>query len=87
MYIHPLCGTLQVPEAEMPYLAGYEETGFLNNLQVTIDDIEFLANNCTKVRIFWLNTDTVWWKLTIVKAICILYYFALQQDTCTSAAK
>lgn len=55
-YVHMYfyCGILQVPEAEMPYLAGYEETGFLNNLHVTIDDIEFLADNCTKVRIFWL---------------------------------
>lgn len=48
---------LSVPEAEMPYIAGYEETGFLNNLHVTIDDIEFLADNCTKIYVWHTHTQ------------------------------
>lgn len=48
---------LSVPEAEMPYLAGHEETGFLNNLHVTIDDIEFLADNCTKIYVWHTRTE------------------------------
>ncbi|MPC59510.1 Galactosylgalactosylxylosylprotein 3-beta-glucuronosyltransferase P [Portunus trituberculatus] len=48
---------MEVPEAEMPYLAGYEETGFLNNLHVTIDDIEFLADNCTKIYVWHTRTQ------------------------------
>ena len=46
--------TFQVPDAEMPYIPAYEETSFLNSLQITIDVIEFLTDSCTKVRL--LNT-------------------------------
>jgi len=34
----------------MPFSPGYEETGFLRALNITKDDIEPLAENCTKVR-------------------------------------
>ncbi|KAK7084744.1 hypothetical protein SK128_000418 [Halocaridina rubra] len=37
------------PKAVMPYSAGYEETGFLVSLNISKGDLEFLADNCTKV--------------------------------------
>ena len=33
----------------MPYIPGYEEDGFLKSLGITKDDIEFKADDCTKV--------------------------------------
>ncbi|XP_076634607.1 glucuronyltransferase P [Colletes latitarsis] len=41
---------LQRPNATMPFKAGYEEDGFLKSLTpLEPKDIEFLADNCTKV--------------------------------------
>lgn len=41
---------LQRPNATMPFKAGYEEDGFLKSLApFEPKDIEFLADNCTKV--------------------------------------
>lgn len=48
---------LSVPEAEMPYIPGYEETGFLNSLHISINDIEFLAGNCTKIYVWHTRTE------------------------------
>ena len=39
----------QKPDASMPYKAGYEEDGFLQALGVTLDDLEPLADECSKV--------------------------------------
>lgn len=35
----------------MPFAPGYEEDGFLRNLNITLSDIEAKAENCTKVSI------------------------------------
>lgn len=41
---------LQRPNATMPFKAGYEEDGFLKSLApLEPKDIEFLAENCTRV--------------------------------------
>ena len=40
---------LKIHKPKMPYLAGQEETNLLQNLNLTLDDIEPLANNCTEV--------------------------------------
>lgn len=48
---------LSVPDAGMPYIPGYEETGFLNSLHVTVNDIEFLASNCTKIYVWHTRTE------------------------------
>ena len=40
---------LKIHKPKMPYLAGQEETHFLQNLNLTLEDIEPLANNCTEV--------------------------------------
>lgn len=45
----------QVPDAGMPYIPGHEETGFLQSLRVSVNDIEFLASNCTKVSLSCLH--------------------------------
>lgn len=37
------------PDATMPFKVGYEEDMFLQNLGLSIDEIEPLADNCTKV--------------------------------------
>ena len=42
---------------KMPYLKGFEETLFLENLNITNDDIEPLANGCTEVLVW--HTQTV----------------------------
>ena len=39
----------------MPYDPGLEENGFLNMLQVKPHNLEFLADECTKVRSNFLN--------------------------------
>ncbi|KAK2704585.1 hypothetical protein QYM36_016847 [Artemia franciscana] len=39
----------QFANIQMPFLSGYEETVFLAGLNITNDDIEPLADNCTKV--------------------------------------
>ena len=42
---------------KMPYLRGFEETLFLENMNITNDDIEPLANGCTEVLVW--HTQTV----------------------------
>ena len=49
----------------MPYLAGHEETLFLQSLHISINDIEPLANDCTEI-LAW-HTRTVKTNVTIVK--------------------
>ncbi|RZC35690.1 Glyco transf 43 domain containing protein [Asbolus verrucosus] len=45
------------PRAWVPFLAGYEETGFLVSLQpFEIPDIELLASNCTKILVWHTQT-------------------------------
>ncbi|EFX82273.1 hypothetical protein DAPPUDRAFT_49254, partial [Daphnia pulex] len=39
----------QNPDAVMPYRAGYQEDLFLKSLNLTLEDIEPRANNCTQV--------------------------------------
>ena len=41
---------------KMPYLKGSEETLFLENMNITIDDIEPLANGCTEVLVWHTQT-------------------------------
>ncbi|KAK8731363.1 hypothetical protein OTU49_007567 [Cherax quadricarinatus] len=47
---------LTVPKAKMPYTAGMEETGFLSSLNITTDQIEFLADNCTQIYVWHTKT-------------------------------
>lgn len=46
----------QHPNATMPYKAGHEEDGFLRSLQLTLDDIEPKASNCTEVLVWHTQT-------------------------------
>ena len=48
---------LKKHKPRMPYLKGYEETLFLENMNITNDDIEPLANGCTEVLVW--HTQTV----------------------------
>ena len=41
---------------QMPYLKGFEETLFLENMNITIEDIEPLANNCTEILVWHTQT-------------------------------
>ncbi|XP_037804625.1 galactosylgalactosylxylosylprotein 3-beta-glucuronosyltransferase P-like [Penaeus monodon] len=47
----------QVPNASMPFKAGREETGFLESLKISTADIEFKADNCSKIYVW--HTQTV----------------------------
>ncbi|GAB6020043.1 Galactosylgalactosylxylosylprotein 3-beta-glucuronosyltransferase 2 [Chamberlinius hualienensis] len=40
----------------MPYKAGFEEDGFLKSLNITIDQIEPKADNCTKIYVWHTKT-------------------------------
>ena len=44
---------------KMPYLQGSEETLFLENMNITNDDIEPLANGCTEVLVWHTQTRKV----------------------------
>ncbi|XP_065560007.1 galactosylgalactosylxylosylprotein 3-beta-glucuronosyltransferase P-like isoform X2 [Artemia franciscana] len=44
------------PNISMPFSPGYEETGFLRALNITKDDIEPLAENCTKILVWHTQT-------------------------------
>ncbi|XP_071534977.1 galactosylgalactosylxylosylprotein 3-beta-glucuronosyltransferase P-like [Panulirus ornatus] len=48
---------LSVPDAKMPYKAGREETGFLTSLQIEPQDLEFVAENCTKIYVWHTKTQ------------------------------
>ena len=47
---------LKIHKPSMPYLARQEETIFLENLNLTLEDIEPLANNCTEVLVWQTQT-------------------------------
>ncbi|XP_070000996.1 galactosylgalactosylxylosylprotein 3-beta-glucuronosyltransferase P isoform X2 [Penaeus vannamei] len=40
---------LKRPDAKMPFVPGYEEDGMLKSLNITMDEVEFVADNCSKV--------------------------------------
>lgn len=44
------------PDAIMPYIAGYEEDKFLRSLDLQLEDIEPLADNCSKVLVWHTRT-------------------------------
>ena len=35
---------------EFPYSAGFEEDGFLKSLDISLEELEPVADNCTRVR-------------------------------------
>ena len=47
---------LQKYKPKMPYLAGHEETLFLQNLHLKMENIEPLANDCTEVFVWHTRT-------------------------------
>ncbi|XP_037091902.1 uncharacterized protein LOC119112041 isoform X2 [Pollicipes pollicipes] len=47
---------LQHPKAAMPFKAGYEEDGFLKSLGLKKEDLEPLADNCTKIMVWHTQT-------------------------------
>ncbi|KAK4315007.1 hypothetical protein Pmani_013748 [Petrolisthes manimaculis] len=47
---------LEVPNAAMPYKPGHEEDGFLRSLHISPYDIEFKAEQCTKVYVWHTQT-------------------------------
>ncbi|CAG4962216.1 unnamed protein product [Parnassius apollo] len=53
------------PTATMPYIAGHEEDKFLVSLGLQMEDIEPLADNCTKILVW--HTKTVKYKKPTVK--------------------
>ncbi|XP_071535272.1 galactosylgalactosylxylosylprotein 3-beta-glucuronosyltransferase P-like isoform X2 [Panulirus ornatus] len=48
---------LSVPSAKMPFQPGYEETGFLSSLFIKPQDLEFVADNCTKIYVWHTKTQ------------------------------
>ncbi|XP_055685475.1 galactosylgalactosylxylosylprotein 3-beta-glucuronosyltransferase S [Lutzomyia longipalpis] len=53
------------PNATMPYKAGYEEDEFLKSINLTIDEIEPKANNCTEIFVWHTQTTKV--KASVIK--------------------
>lgn len=53
------------PTATMPYIAGHEEDKFLVSLGLNMEDIEPLADNCTKILVW--HTKTAKYKKPTVK--------------------
>lgn len=47
---------LQVKDAFMPYAPGYEEDGFLKKLKIEPEELEFLAEGCTKIYVWHTQT-------------------------------
>lgn len=47
---------LQMADAKMPYTAGYEEDGFLKSLKINPQEIEFKADDCTKIYVWHTQT-------------------------------
>ncbi|XP_045620048.1 galactosylgalactosylxylosylprotein 3-beta-glucuronosyltransferase P isoform X3 [Procambarus clarkii] len=47
---------LKVPDAAMPYKAGYEEDGFMKSLKIRPEEIEFKAEECTKIYVWHTQT-------------------------------
>lgn len=64
---------LSRPRASMPYLPGHEEDRFLQSLDIRLDDVLPLANNCTEVLVWhtkslnrpvgYVKHDTSLWSL------------------------
>ncbi|XP_047480312.1 galactosylgalactosylxylosylprotein 3-beta-glucuronosyltransferase P-like [Penaeus chinensis] len=50
---------LKRPNASMPYVPGYEEDGMLKSLNFTMNEVEFVADNCTKVYVWHTRTGSV----------------------------
>lgn len=48
---------LKFPKAVMPYIAGREETKFLEQLDITNNDIEPLADDCQKILVWHTRTS------------------------------
>lgn len=46
----------KVPNATMPYKAGFEEDGFLKNIGLKMHEIEPKAKNCTEVLVWHTQT-------------------------------
>lgn len=46
----------QHPNATMPYKAGYEEDEFLKSIDLTLENIEPKAKNCTEVLVWHTQT-------------------------------
>ncbi|XP_013144905.1 PREDICTED: galactosylgalactosylxylosylprotein 3-beta-glucuronosyltransferase S-like isoform X1 [Papilio polytes] len=53
------------PKASMPYIAGHEEDKFLVSLDLKMEDIEPLADNCTRILVW--HTKTAKYKKPTVK--------------------
>lgn len=53
------------PSASMPFIAGHEEDRFLVSLGLKLDDIEPLADNCSKILVW--HTKTVKFKMPSLK--------------------
>lgn len=53
------------PNASMPYKAGYEEDSFLKSINLKIDQIEPMANDCTEVYVW--HTQTTKSKAPLIK--------------------
>lgn len=53
------------PSASMPYIAGHEEDRFLVSLGLKLEDIEPLADNCSKILVW--HTRTVKYKKPTIK--------------------
>ncbi|CAG0898385.1 unnamed protein product [Darwinula stevensoni] len=49
----------QQQNATMPYVPGYEEDGLLQSLNITYQDIEPLADDCTKIYVWHTRTEKV----------------------------
>lgn len=45
------------PDAKMPYSAGYEETGLLRSLDIKPEELELVADNCTKIYVWHTKTQ------------------------------
>ena len=48
----------QKQNASMPFLAGWEEDLFLQSLELKLDEIEPLANDCTEVLVWHTKTES-----------------------------
>uniref|UniRef100_A0A6A7G4T9 Galactosylgalactosylxylosylprotein 3-beta-glucuronosyltransferase n=2 Tax=Hirondellea gigas TaxID=1518452 RepID=A0A6A7G4T9_9CRUS len=49
---------IKVGDVSMPYRAGGEEEGYLKSLHISYSDIEFKANDCTKIYVWHTRTSS-----------------------------
>jgi len=54
-----------IKTAAMPYKAGYEEDYFIQSLNITLDDLEPLAEGCTKVVIIEKTLEKMYFTLAL----------------------